>query len=111
MQFETAIDQWDAGARRVMRRAIEPRERVILDHVTERLVSELRRRLGGPFTTSELTELYEAGTSWCLDIAIAAAPSHPFAWEADVADAAFARYVREASDYAGGRRLEVNRDA
>jgi hypothetical protein len=26
-----------------------------------------------------------------------------------VADAAFARYVRQASDFAGGRRLEPNR--
>jgi hypothetical protein len=33
------------------------------------------------------------------------APEDPWAWEAGlVVDAAFARYLREASDYAGGRR-------
>jgi hypothetical protein len=33
------------------------------------------------------------------------APADPWAWEAGVvADTAFARYLREASDYAGGRR-------
>jgi hypothetical protein len=40
------------------------------------------------------------------DLAVAAAPADPWAWDARVAvDAAFARYLREASDYAGGRRL------
>jgi hypothetical protein len=66
----------------------------------------LRRRLGGRFTVEELSDLYDRGTSWCLDIAVEVAPDDPRAWAADiVADAAFARYVREAADYAGGRRL------
>jgi hypothetical protein len=71
-------------------------------------VAELRRRLGGTFTTDELVELYERdGTAWCLDVAVAAAPSAPWAWDMrTVADAAFARYLREAADFAGGRRLE-----
>lgn len=35
------------------------------------------------------------------------APEDPWAWEAPiVVDAAFALYVREASDFAGGRREE-----
>jgi hypothetical protein len=33
------------------------------------------------------------------------APDEPSAWDASVVvDAAFARYLREATDYAGGRR-------
>ena len=33
------------------------------------------------------------------------APEDPWAWDAGVVvDAAFARYLREAADYAGGRR-------
>jgi hypothetical protein len=37
---------------------------------------------------------------------VAAAPEAPFAWDVRiVGDAAFARYLREAVDYAGGRRL------
>jgi hypothetical protein len=77
----------------------------VLWRVVDLLVAELRRRLGGSFTVEELTALYDRGTSWALDLAVAAAPEVPRAWEAEVADAAFARYVREATDYAGGRRL------
>ncbi len=77
----------------------------MLERVIEALVAELRRRLGGRFAAQELVELYEAGTSWCLQVAMKLAPEDPWAWEATiVADAAFARYLREASDYAGGRR-------
>jgi hypothetical protein len=102
VSFETAIYQWEEGTRRL--READPADRRALERVTEQIVRELRRRLGGAFTTAELADLYAAGTDWCLDIAIAHAPSHPRAWDArTVADAAFARYVREASDFAGGR--------
>jgi hypothetical protein len=37
------------------------------------------------------------------------APDNPRAWDSEtVADAAFARYVREASDWAGGRALQAD---
>ena len=46
------------------------------------------------------------GTDWCFDIAMRVAPGNPEAWDlTTVAGAAFARYVREASDYAGGARV------
>ena len=65
-----------------------------------------RRRLGGPFTAVELADLYGRGTDWCLELAVTTAPDDPRAWDAQTAaDAAFARYVREAADYAGGRRV------
>ena len=106
MSYETAIQQWRSGVRRL--EAAPPAERRVLDRVVDAIVDELRRRLGGTFTADELSELYDRGTSWCLDIAVSVAPEDPRAWEADtVADAAFARYVREATDYAGGRRLEA----
>ena len=55
------------------------------------IVGELRRRLGGPFTTEELVELYDEGTSWVTDVAVAAAPENPEAWDVRmVGDAAFA---------------------
>jgi hypothetical protein len=102
--FETAIFQWQEGQQRL--RDAEPGERAVLERVTGRIVAELRRRLGGAFTTGELAALYEQGTEWCLDIAVDVAPDNPRAWEAQtVADAAFARYVREATDFAGGRRV------
>ena len=75
-----------------------------LERVTDALVAELRRRLGGRFSVDELAELYAQGTGWCLPVAMKVAPDDPWAWEAGVVvDAAFGRYLREAADYAGGR--------
>jgi hypothetical protein len=46
------------------------------------------------------------------DLAVAAAPDEPFAWDARiVGDAAFARYLRAATDYAGGRRFTPSAEA
>jgi hypothetical protein len=102
---EHALFQWEEGGRRL--RQAPPDERAALERVTDRIVRELRRRLGGAFTTGELADLYEQGTDWCLGLAVAAAPDQPYAWEAQiVADAAFARYVREAMDFAGGRLVD-----
>jgi hypothetical protein len=103
--FETAQEQWDDGLRRLSE--APPEQRPELERVTRRIEDELRRRLGGAFTTSELAELYDAGTGWASDLAYATAPEAPFAWDSRiVTDAAFARYLRSATDYAGGRRLE-----
>lgn len=103
MSFETAIYQWQQGERRLQ--AAPAQRRALLERVTDALVAELRRRLGGRFSADELVALYEAGTAWCLQLAMRLAPEDPWAWEAGVVvDAAFARYLREASDYAGGRR-------
>lgn len=108
MSYETAAAQWDDGQRRL--RDAPPGLRPTLERVVERVVAELRRRLGGRFTTDELVELYGRGTDWTLQLAVDAAPQEPDAWDAAVvADAAFARYVREAADYAGGRRTELSR--
>jgi hypothetical protein len=108
MSFETAIHQWRAGERRLDE--APPAERPALERVVTRLVAELRRRLGGAFTVDELASLYDEGTGWTLEIASEVAPAAPWAWDQRVvADAAFARYVREATDFAGGRRIEVPR--
>jgi hypothetical protein len=102
--FDTAAYQWQEGERRV--RDAPADQRRTLDLVVERAVAELRRRLGGPFTAAELVQLYEEqGTRWVMDIASSVAPDDPWAWDQRVADAAFARYLREATDFAGGRRL------
>jgi hypothetical protein len=99
---ESAIYSWQQGERRL---AAEPPERAArLQRVTDALVAELRRRLGGRFSSQELVELYRSGTAWCLPIAMKVAPEDPWAWDAaTVVDAAFARYLREATDFAGGR--------
>jgi hypothetical protein len=103
VSFENAIYQWQQGERRLR---AEPAERHnSLERVTAALVAELRRRLGGRFYSDELVRLYDAGASWYLPVAMNAAPAQPWAWEAGIVlDAAFARYLREAADYAGGHR-------
>jgi hypothetical protein len=104
MSFDTAIHQWRDGERRL--EDAPPPQRVALERVTDAIHRELRRRLGGAFTTDELADLYDSGTDWTLDLAVSVAPGAPWAWDQRiVADAAFGRYVREATDYAGGRRI------
>ena len=86
MPFETAVFDWRAGERRVEESA--PDERLAMERV------------------DELAGLYDQGTDWCLDVAQRVAPDAPWAWDAGVVvDAAFHRFLRGATDYAGGRRL------
>ena len=102
--FENALAQWQEGERRLAE-APEDEQRM-LERVTQAIQAELRRRLGGAFTVDELVDLYERGTDWTTDIAVSVAPEDPYAWDVrTVADAAFGRYLRSATDYAGGRRL------
>ncbi|MBV9836726.1 MAG: hypothetical protein JO156_01310 [Solirubrobacterales bacterium] len=102
--FEELAGLWEEGQRRLAR--ADPVARPALERVTDELVLALRRRLGGPFTVQELAQLYsEQGTDWCFEIAARVAPVTPAAWDmTTVAGAAFARYAREASDYAVARR-------
>ena len=55
-------------------------------------MEKLRRRLGSRFTVEELADLYASSPDFSTD------PS----W---LVDAAFGRYAREATDFAGGRPL------
>ena len=104
MSYEAAREQWDAGLRRL--EEAYPEQAPTLERVTREVHAELRRRLGGVFTLEELADLYDEGTGWCTDLAVEVAPDEPFAWDARViADAAFGRYQRAATDYAGGRRV------
>ena len=108
MFFETAFEQWQEGLERLEAAPFD--ERPILELVTRKVGEELRRRLGGAFTTTELAELYDAGTGWVSDIAVAVAPDAPFAWDVRiVGDAAFGRYVRAGRpvDFSGGCGLRV----
>ncbi len=105
--FELVGQEWKQGERRAA--DLPAQQRVAVDRVVDELVKELRRRLGGSFTVDELVELYDRGTSWCLDLAYQVAPGAPWAWDPrTTADAAFARDVREAQAYAGGRRVDAD---
>ena len=106
--MESALFQWGQGLRRL--RDAPADDRPVLDRVVQRIVEDLRRRLGGRYTAAELVELYEQGTDWCLSLAVSTAPDHPQAWDSGiVADAAFATYLRGAADYAGGRVVVPDR--
>jgi len=107
MSFDTAQHVWRDGERFVAAAPAQDRDAFL--RVEGQILAELRRRLGGAFTIDELVSLYDQGTSWCLDLAARVAPNAPAAWDARVADAAFARYVRDALDYAGGRRIDTGR--
>lgn len=104
MSFENAEAQWQDGLRRLAE--APPEEQRMLERVTHAIEAELRRRLGGRFTTAELADLYDQGTDWATDLAVQVAPDDPYAWDVrTVGDAAFGRYLRSATDYAGGRRI------
>jgi hypothetical protein len=104
LSFANARFEWETGAARV--RSSPPADRRDLEAAVDSVVGELRRRLGGTFTVDELVALYAEGTDWVLERAVAAAPGNPRAWDGEaVGGAAFWRYAREASDFAGGRRV------
>ena len=87
--LDNALFQWEEGERRM--READPAERARLLLATDRLLEELRQKLGSEFTVQELSDLYGAEPAW-----LEGAP-------ATAIDAAFARYAREAADFGGGR--------
>ena len=96
---ENALFQWEEGEARIRQaQGAEARE---LDRAAWLVLDELRRRLGGAFTLAELADLYGEGTDWAADIVL-----RRFAGTDTSAavNAAFLRYARDASDFAGGRR-------
>jgi gamma-glutamyl:cysteine ligase YbdK (ATP-grasp superfamily) len=95
---ENALFQWQDGER-----AVRSADDSSLDRAVEAVVDELRRRLGSTFVLSELADFYASGTEWAEQLATARAGSSS---AATVVDAAFARYAREASNFAGGRARE-----
>ncbi|MEA2481904.1 MAG: hypothetical protein QOJ07_3826 [Thermoleophilaceae bacterium] len=102
--IENARYQWEDGERR-LRQAGEL-EREDLETAVWAVLDELRRRLGSTFSIEELVEFYASGTDWAEDLA----HSRRAGLDAGpVVDAAFNRYAREASDFAGGRMYAPDR--
>ena len=77
--FETYLITWRDAERRLDERP--PRERALLERIADRILAELRRRLGGPYTTQEVADLYARGTDWCTQLAVEVAPDEPWAWD------------------------------
>jgi len=103
--LENALFQWEEG-RRALQAIEDPRERRLADRVVEAIRDELRRRIGPTFSAEELAELYGRGTDWCQQVALDVAPMMEGEAQS-LGDAAFWLYLRGATDFAGGRKLEV----
>jgi hypothetical protein len=103
--LDNALFQWESGKRR-LDEIEEPPERRMADRVVDAIREELRRRIGPTFSAGELAELYGEGTDWCQQVAIDVAPAVEEEAQA-LGDAAFWLYLRGATDFAGGRKLEV----
>lgn len=103
--LENALFQWEEG-RRTLQAIEDPRERRLADRVVDSIREELRRRIGPTFSAEELAELYGKGTDWCQQVAIDVAPAMEGEAQS-LGDAAFWIYLRGATDFAGGRKLEV----
>jgi hypothetical protein len=99
--LDNALFQWREGERRVAD-SPEP-ARADLERAVEAIVDELRKRLGSSFVLDELADMYGEGTDWATELADRKGAGTD---AAVVVDAAFARYAREASNYAGGRARE-----
>lgn len=95
--LDLALDQWNEGERR----AGSDSE---LQDAIDAVLAELRKRLGGPFEIGELADLYGEGTDWALEVAQRRSSGTNASY---AVDAAFARYARQASDYAGGRMHRI----
>ena len=108
MPFETAHEQWAAGLRRLADAPAD--QRPTLERVSRRIEQELRRRLGGPFTTDELVDLYDAGTGWASDLAYDdRAPSSPTrGTRGSSPTRRSAATCARPTDYAGGRAARVS---
>ena len=103
--LENARFQWEEGDRRV-RQADGP-TRNDLERSVDAVFDELRKRLGSTFTIGELAQFYGDGTDWADDVAQRTRAGTD---SSAVVDAAFNRYAREASDFAGGTRRIQQRD-
>jgi hypothetical protein len=99
--IDLALDQWVEGERRTIG---DP----ALADAADAVLAELRRRLGGPFEVAELANLYGSGTDWAAEIAQRHASGTDSSWAIDTA---FARYARQASDFAGGRMQRVGEES
>jgi gamma-glutamyl:cysteine ligase YbdK (ATP-grasp superfamily) len=101
--LENALFQWQDGDRRLAQTP-EP-ARTDLEEAVDAVVEALHKRLGSRFLLEELADLYHQGTDW----ATALAGRHAAGTDAAaVVDAAFARYARESSNFAGGRARETH---
>ena len=102
---ENAVLQWEDGYARVRAaRAEDGARQHALGRVVIAVERELRKRLGSRFSVGELAALYRDQGETLLDRAtVWMSEDEPLADASAACDAAFYLYMREASDFGGGR--------
>ena len=107
---ENAIFQWEEGHDKLRQANRDSSAQRSMNRSVSAIHAELRRRLGASFRIEELAALYNEGTDWCLAVALEMAPpGAPAPDPAATTDGAFYLYMREASDFAGGRIVTPER--
>jgi hypothetical protein len=97
-----ARHQWEEGRRRLGDEGLDTARSRHLAILVDAVVGELRRRVGGTFTLSELADAYPGAEDWVREIIQSSAPPRSRASIRDTAlvqDAAFALYAQGATDY------------
>lgn len=95
-----ARQQWEEGYRRLEREAADPARHARLLEQVELLTGELRRRVGGTFTLTELAEAYRGAERWAQAVLAERDPRPGWAgFVSTSVDAAFHLYARGAQDY------------
>jgi hypothetical protein len=103
-EIENAVLQWEEGYRRLSDARSEPTRYRALGRVVVAMQDELRKRLGSKFSVGELASLYRQGADRHIELALAESPADGTLIDPAVAaDAAYYLYMREASDFGGGR--------
>lgn len=99
-EVESARREWEEGHRRLVEVAREAPARERLFEQVDAVAAELRRRVGGTFTTRELAAAYGDAERWTRAVVAeqAAAPGWPRTLSL-VEAAAFHLYARGAQDY------------
>ena len=99
-EVESARRDWEVAYRRLVEEARDPGQADVLQRQVEVVSEELRRRLGGPFTLSELASEYRRADDWARDAVAERAASSGWPGNLSLVEgAAFLLYSRGAVDY------------
>lgn len=99
-EVDSARRDWAAGHRRFLEAARDPLAGDRLHRQVEVLFAELRRRVGGTFTTAELAREYGRADAWGREAVELRAPSAGWSRTFSLSlDEAFHLYGRGAQDY------------
>jgi hypothetical protein len=100
VETESARREWEDGHRRLLEQAVDAHERERLLAQVDAVLEELRRRVGGTFTLSELTRAYGRADTWSREVVSQRAPAPGWPRTLSLVEAAaFHLYARGALDY------------